>query len=79
MAVAEAQAAGVGVCLAAIRPDLRDYVGEAGHLYKDIREVKDIISLPPSAQLREAGYEQARKSDVNSHIHKLTDLWDELI
>ena len=79
MAVAEAQAAGVGVCLAGIRPDLKDYVGDAGHLYQDIREVKDIISAPPSAQLREAGFEQARKSDVRSHINKLTDLWDRAI
>ena len=79
MAVAEAQAAGVGVCLAGIRPDLKDYVGAAGHLYQDIREVKDIISAPPSAEQREAGFEQARKSDVNSHIRKLTDLWDRVI
>lgn len=79
MAVAEAQAAGVGVCIADIRPDLRDYVGGAGNLYRDIREVKDIISAPPSAESREAGFEQARKSDVNSHIHKLTDLWDRVI
>ena len=79
MAVAEAQASGVGVCIAYIRPDLKDYVGEAGHLYRDIREVKDIISAPPSAALREAGFEQARKSDVNAHIHKLTDLWDEAL
>ena len=79
MAVAEAQAAGVGVCLAGIRPDLKDYVGAAGYLYKDIHEVKDIISAPPSAELREAGYEQARKSDVKSHIHRLTELWDRVI
>jgi len=79
MAVAEAQAAGVGVCLAGIRPDLKDYVGDAGYLYRDIREVKDIISAPPSAELREAGFEQARKSDVRSHINKLTDLWDKVV
>lgn len=79
MAVAEAQASGVGVCIAGIRPDLQDYVGGAGYLYRDIREVKEIISAPPSAAQREAGFEQARKSDINTHIHKLTDLWDGVV
>jgi hypothetical protein len=30
MSIAEAQGAGVGVCMANIRPDLREYVGPAG-------------------------------------------------
>lgn len=79
MAVAEAQASGVGVCLAGIRPDLKDYMGAAGYLYKDISEVKDLISGPVPAAMREAGFEQARKSDVNSHIRVLTDLWDQVL
>ena len=74
MAVAEA--AGVGVCLAGLRPDLKDYVGDASHLYTDISEVKDLISGPVPAAMREAGFEQARKSDVKGHIGRLTDLWD---
>ena len=78
MAVAEAQAAGVGVCLAGIRPDLKDYVGEAGYLYTDLQKVKELISGPVPAEMREAGFQQAKKSDINSHIHKLTDLWDRL-
>lgn len=79
MAVAEAQASGVGVCLAGIRPDLEDYVGEAGYLYTDLQKVKELISGPVPAEMREAGFEQAKKSDINSHIHKLTDLWDKAI
>ena len=79
MAVAEAQAAGVGVCLADIRPDLKDYVGEAGYLYTDLQKVKELISRPVPAAMREAGFEQAKKSDINSHIHKLTDLWDRAV
>jgi glycosyltransferase involved in cell wall biosynthesis len=79
MAVAEAQASGVGVCLAGIRPDLKDYVGEAGYLYSDLQKVKELISGPVPADMREAGFEQARKSDVSSHIRKLTDLWDRVV
>jgi hypothetical protein len=79
MAVAEAQAAGVGVCLAGIRPDLKDYVGEAGYLYTDLQKVKELISGPVPAEMREAGFEQAKKSDVATHIHKLTDLWDRAV
>jgi glycosyltransferase involved in cell wall biosynthesis len=75
MAVAEAQAAGVGVCLADIRPDLKDYVGTAGYLYKDLETVRDLIAGPVPAAMREAGFEQARRSDIRDHIHKLTDLW----
>ncbi|MFI4920907.1 MAG: glycosyltransferase [Gammaproteobacteria bacterium] len=79
MAVAEAQAAGVGVCLADIRPDLKAYVGEAGYLYTDLEKVKELISGPVPAAMREAGFEQAKKSDVATHIHKLTDLWDKAV
>ncbi len=74
MAVAEAQAAGVGVCIAGIRPDLKDYVGP-GHLYRDIQSVRELIAEPPTAEMREAGFEQARRSDIRVQIHKLTDLW----
>ncbi len=79
MAVAEAQASGVGVCLAHIRPDLKDYVGDGGYLYTDLSKVKDLISGPVPPAMREAGFEQARKSDVRAHIHKLTDLWDRVL
>lgn len=79
MAVAEAQASGTGVCLANIRPDLKDYVGEAGYLYTDLQKVKELISGPVPAAMREAGFEQAKKSDIAMHIHKLTDLWDRVI
>lgn len=79
MALAEAQAAGVGVCMADIRPDLKDYVGRAGHLYRDLESVCDLISGPVPAEMREAGFEQARRSDIRGHIHKLTDLWQAVL
>jgi hypothetical protein len=75
MSIAEAQAAGVGVCMANIRPDLRDYVGPAGFLYDSISQVLEIISKPFPAELREMGFEHAKKSDIFSHRASLFKLW----
>lgn len=77
MAVAEAQAAGVGVCFPNIRSDLRDYVGAgAGYLYDSIEEVRDIVKNPVPEDIRRAGFEQAKKSDIRIHKKVLTDVWD---
>lgn len=77
MAIAEAQAAGVGVCMPNLRPDLAQYVGEgAGVLYDSIDELPAIVSGPVPEEMRERGFEQARKSDIDRHKHLLTDLWD---
>jgi hypothetical protein len=75
MAVAEAQASGVGVCMANVRPDLREYVGEAGYLFDSPAEALEIISKPFPEEKRQLGFEQARKSDVFRHKTILTDLW----
>jgi hypothetical protein len=77
IAIAEAQAAGVGVCMPALRPDLAQYVGEgAGVLYDTIDELPAIVSGPVPEEMRERGFEQARKSDIERHKHLLTSLWD---
>lgn len=75
LAVAEAQASGVGVCIQNIREDLKEYVGEAGFLFNTIEEVSKIIQHDVPNEMRELGFEQAKNSDINAHIHKLTDLW----
>lgn len=75
IAVAEAQAAGVGVCLPNIRDDLQDYLDGAGYLYDSIDQVADIIKNDVPAEIRERGFEQARKSDIHVHKHLLTNLW----
>ena len=75
VSIAEAQAAGVGVCVANIRADLREYVGNAGFLYNSVSEALEIISKPFPAELREMGFEQAKKSDVFEHRALLFDLW----
>ncbi len=75
MAIAEAQASGTMVCMANIRPDLRDYVGEAGYLYDSVEQAAEILRQPISAQKRELGFEQARQSDIYRNKHLLTDRW----
>lgn len=80
MAIAEAQAAGVGVCMPNLRPDLAQYVGEgAGVLYDTIDELPAIVSGPVPEEMRERGFEQAKKSDIERHKHLLTDLWDDAL
>jgi glycosyltransferase involved in cell wall biosynthesis len=75
MSVAEAQASGVGVCMANIRGDLRDYVGEAGFLYNTLDEALKITSRPFPEELRQLGFAHAKKSDAFEHRALLFDLW----
>jgi len=75
MAVAEAQASGVGVCMANLRPDLREYVGPCGFMFDSLAEVADIVSKPFPDELRQMGFEHAKKSDIFQHKSKLLDLW----
>lgn len=80
MAIAEAQASGVGVCMPALRKDLAQYVGEgAGILYETIDELPAIVSASVPEEMRIRGFEQARKSDIERHKHLLTDLWDDAL
>jgi len=76
MAVAEAQAAGLGVCVPNLRPDLRQYVGDSGFLYDSLSEVADVIRADLPKEMRERGFEQARKSDIHTHKHLLRALWE---
>lgn len=81
MAVPEAQAAGLGICFPNIRPDIQEFLGGAGFTYNSIHEVPDIIKEPYPQEMREIGFEHAKKSDIDRHIHIhiLTDLWDSAI
>lgn len=75
IAVAEAQASGLGVCMPNLRPDLRDYMGGAGFLYDSIGELPSILSRPVPEEMRERGFEVARRSDVRTQISTLRSLW----
>lgn len=74
MAVAEAQAAGVGVAVPNLRPDLREYVGP-GVLYDRIEDVEELVRGPVPEDMREQGFEHAKRSDVGRHSMLLVDLW----
>jgi hypothetical protein len=75
LAVAEAQASGVGVCMQRVRPDLEEYLGGAGYLFDTLDEAADIVSRPVPEEIRERGFLQARKSDIHFHIDSLVNLW----
>ncbi len=76
LAIAEAQAAGVGVCMPMLHPDLAAYVGAgAGILYETIDELPAIVSAPVPEEMRERGFVQAMKADMAGHRHRLTDMW----
>ncbi len=75
MAIAEAQASGVGVLMANIRPDLKEYVGNAGYLFDTIEEAAEILRTPFPNEMRQRGFSLAKRSDIRSHISQLTDLW----
>jgi len=74
MAVAEAQAAGVGVCVQNARPDLAEFVGP-GELFDDLDQAGEIIAQPPSAESRKRGFEHARRSDVAEQMLVIERLW----
>lgn len=75
LSIAEAQAAGVGVLLPGVRPDIADYLNGSGYIYHAIDEAREIVSGALPDEMREAGFENARKSDVREHKSLLTDMW----
>ena len=75
LAVAEAQASGVGVCIQRVRPDLEEYLGCAGYLFDTVDEAAAIIANPVPAEMRETGFRQAAKSDIHAHIDLLVEMW----
>ena len=75
LSLAEAQASGVGVCMANIRSDLREYVGAAGFLYNSLDEAREIVAQPFPEEMRQIGFEHAKKSDVFAHRALLFERW----
>jgi hypothetical protein len=75
MATIEAMAAGVMVCMPLIREDLKEYLGDGVHYYKNINDVVEIISGTIDEEKRIENSAFALKYDVSKHISKLTDLW----
>jgi len=79
IAIAEAQAAGLGVCMPNLRPDVATHLGGAGIVYESITELPEILRGPVPEEMRERGFEQARLSDIAVHKRTLLDLWEPAI
>jgi glycosyltransferase involved in cell wall biosynthesis len=76
MAIAEAQASGLGIAMARVRPDLEEFLGGGGFLFDSIADLPEILSKPYPQEMRQKGFEQSKKSDIRRHGKLLTDLWD---
>lgn len=73
--VVEAWAAGVGVCIQRVRPDIEDYVADAAVVFDDIEDIAPLLTEPPDPQMVARGRERAETMDVNVHGPALFDLW----
>ena len=77
--VAEAMAAGVGVCwqeLPGRRDEQLEFLGGAGFLFQSIEEVPALLAQPYPDEKRLAGIEAAKRFDIEAHKHLLTDVWN---
>ena len=75
MAIAEAQASGLGILMRNIRPDLKEYIGSAGFLYDTPEEASKILQCQYPEEMREAGFKQAQKSSLDNHLRLLKTVW----
>lgn len=78
VAVIEAQASGIGVCLQELpgrRQAQLDFLGGAGFLFKSVDELPAILSQPYPEEMRQAGFINARKCDLPIHQKMLDDAW----
>lgn len=75
----EAQASGLGILWQEL-PKRRDEqlrnLDGAGILYRSLDEIPAIIARPYPEEMREKGFERARRCDAKRQNHILTDLWD---
>jgi glycosyltransferase involved in cell wall biosynthesis len=75
MAIDEARASGVGVLMKRVRDDITEYIDGAGYVYTTEDEAADIVRGPVPNDVREKGFELARRSDISINIAQLTGLW----
>ena len=75
MAIAEAQASGLGILMRNIRPDLKTYIGNAGYLYNTPEEASAILRGEYPQEMREEGFRQAEKSSLSNHVQLLNSIW----
>lgn len=79
VAIAEAQASGLGVCwqeLPGRSEEQLEFLGGGGFLYKTLSEVEGILSSPYPEEMRQAGFAAAKRCDIEQHKHLLTEVWE---
>ena len=77
IAIAEAQASGLGILIRNIRPDLKTYIGNAGYLYNTPEEASAILRGKYPQEMREEGFKQAEKSSLGNHMKLLNSIWSQ--
>lgn len=75
MALVEAMASGTGACMQRIRPDLAEYVGDAGFLFDEPQDLVERLRHDPTPAERERGFAWAEQFDFRRHLPALTGLW----
>jgi hypothetical protein len=75
MAIAEAQASGLGVAMQNIRPDLRDYCGPSAIMFDHVSELVGVVDKPPTDEHLEQGFQNSRRFDFKNQMPMLTALW----
>ena len=73
--VVEAWAAGVGVCIQRIRPDIDEYVDGAAVVFDDIEELRSVLREEPDPGMVARGRERAETMDISCHGQRLLDVW----
>ena len=76
MMISEAQAAGVGVIMYNLRPELIDYVTENGYLYNNDEDVLNIISSPFPEEKRKKANEIIDRYDITTNIKLIENKWN---
>jgi glycosyltransferase involved in cell wall biosynthesis len=73
--VVEAWAAGVGVCIQRVRPDIEHYVGDAAIVFDDIDELPSLLRDAPDPALLANARERAETMDIHRHGDRLLEAW----
>ncbi len=79
VAIAEAQACGLGVCwqeLPGRREEQLEFLGGGGYLFKTLAEVNELLNAPYPEEMRQAGFTAAKRCDIEQHKHLLTEVWE---
>lgn len=78
VALAEAQAAGLGVAwqeLPGRREEQLHFLGGGGFLFQDLAELPPLLRSPYPDTMRQAGFAAAERCNINQHKHLLSDVW----